>query len=165
MQDELVFVTVNGTRALLQDDAWTLGRISAIFARLRDAGVGALLVLQGKEEIRDCIATGVSVEPAPLSDDTVARIITSPGCGDGAIVIRDGAIIAHSCLLPLSEARRPWHRWLGTRHLGAVGLSEATDATIFVLSGETGEGRAAYAASLWRLHFGEGETRLTLEQI
>ena len=56
----------------------------------------------------------------------------------GAAIVSDGRIVAARCVLPLSR-----HDTVesvgGTRHRAALGLTEETDATVLVVSEETGQ--------------------------
>jgi diadenylate cyclase len=56
---------------------------------------------------------------------------------DGAIIIKDGRVVAAGCFLPLTSDNQLSHE-LGTRHRAAVGMSELSDAIIVVVSEETG---------------------------
>ena len=53
------------------------------------------------------------------------------------MVVRSGRITAAACFLPLSE-NSSISRELGTRHRAALGISETTDATVLIVSEETG---------------------------
>ena len=56
---------------------------------------------------------------------------------DGALIIRDGKMIAAACILPVSKDQTiPQH--YGLRHRAALGLAEKTDATCIVVSEENG---------------------------
>ncbi len=56
---------------------------------------------------------------------------------DGAVVVRDGRIVAAACILPVSKNQDiPQH--YGLRHRAALGLTENSDATCIVVSEETG---------------------------
>jgi diadenylate cyclase len=55
---------------------------------------------------------------------------------DGAVLIREGKIHSASCFLPLSK-NPVLDRNLGTRHRAAIGLTEESDALVFVVSEET----------------------------
>jgi diadenylate cyclase len=57
---------------------------------------------------------------------------------DGAVIIRNGRIIAANCILPLTQDSK-WEQSLGTRHRAAVGLTEGTDSVVVVVSEETGD--------------------------
>ena len=56
---------------------------------------------------------------------------------DGALIIRECALYAGGCILPLTKSQR-LSRNLGTRHRAAVGISENSDAVAVVVSEETG---------------------------
>lgn len=68
---------------------------------------------------------------------------------DGAVVIRDGRIIAARAILPLTRTENISRR-LGTRHRAALGISEETDAVAIVVSEETGIISIACRNSLYR---------------
>ena len=56
---------------------------------------------------------------------------------DGAVVIRDGVIVAAGCVLPLSN-NLEMGKDMGTRHRAGLGMSENSDAIIVIVSEETG---------------------------
>ena len=56
---------------------------------------------------------------------------------DGAMIISNNRIVAARCTLPMSESQNiPAN--LGMRHRAAAGLTEQTDATVIVVSEQTG---------------------------
>ena len=66
---------------------------------------------------------------------------------DGAAIIQNGKLLAAGCFLPLSE-QYDIRKTFGTRHRAALGLSEATDAVILVVSEESGAISLAYDSHL-----------------
>ena len=68
---------------------------------------------------------------------------------DGAVIIRDGRIIAARAILPLSRNMNVSKRW-GTRHRAAVGITEESDALALVISEETGSISIAEHGELWK---------------
>ena len=74
---------------------------------------------------------------ASLSSDLLATIFSpySP-LHDGAVLVRGAELVGAACILPLSQQPLA-DRSLGTRHRAALGLSEETDALVFVVSEET----------------------------
>ena len=65
------------------------------------------------------------------------------------VIVRDNKIITAGCVLPLT-ANANLSSELGTRHRAALGLSEASDAIIVVVSEETGKISIALNGSLTR---------------
>lgn len=56
---------------------------------------------------------------------------------DGAMIISEGRIVSARCTLPMTKRTDiPPH--YGTRHKAAIGMSEESDATVLVVSEETG---------------------------
>ncbi|MGN0976975.1 MAG: diadenylate cyclase, partial [Faecousia sp.] len=68
---------------------------------------------------------------------------------DGAMIIRDGRVAAAGCVLPLSDNYRLGPD-LGTRHRAGVGMSEASDAVVVVVSEENGTISVAVGGMLKR---------------
>lgn len=98
---------------------------------------GALIVFPGKESL-DGLTTPGTPLGGRLSKALLLSIFdpNSPG-HDGALVIVEGQVERFGSRLPLSEQEEQL-RERGTRHAAALGLSEKSDAAIFVVSEETG---------------------------
>lgn len=99
--------------------------------------VGALIVIERKVMLNDIISTG-----EPINSDISQRLIEAiffknAPLHDGAMVIRDGRIVAAQCILPVSHNLDIPKR-LGLRHRSAMGISEVSDAIAIVVSEETG---------------------------
>ncbi len=98
---------------------------------------GALVVIERSTKLGDIIKTGTLVnsdmEPSLLKN----IFFDKAPLHDGAVVIRDGRIYAAGCFLPLTS-NNDIDKSLGTRHRAAIGMSEASDATVIVVSEETG---------------------------
>ena len=56
---------------------------------------------------------------------------------DGAVIMRDGRLLAGGCMLPLSKNVN-LSRDLGMRHRAGIGMSENSDAVVVIVSEETG---------------------------
>ena len=56
---------------------------------------------------------------------------------DGALIIRDGKMVAAACILPVSKDQTI-PQYYGLRHRAALGLAEKSDATCIVVSEESG---------------------------
>ena len=68
---------------------------------------------------------------------------------DGAVIIRDGRIVAARAILPLGQNENISKRW-GTRHRAAVGITEESDAIALVVSEETGSISVAARGFMWK---------------
>jgi len=124
-------------RAFSRSDRQSVAEeIAEALDRLARAGTGALIAVEGDIGLEEFITTGVPVQ-AKVSADLLTTIFTpySP-LHDGAILIRGDQIIGAGCVLPLTQFKVA-DKSLGTRHRAALGLSEETDATVFVVSEET----------------------------
>ncbi|MCQ2064278.1 MAG: diadenylate cyclase CdaA [Bacteroidaceae bacterium] len=98
---------------------------------------GALIVIGSDEELRDVKASGEEVNAA-LSQLLIENIFfkNSP-LHDGAMIIIGDRIEAAACILPVSQSDS-LPKQFGLRHRAAMGVSERTDATVIVVSEETG---------------------------
>ena len=110
---------------------------------------GALMVFERQERLSEIINTGTRIDAEP-SEALIKNIFfhNSP-LHDGALVVRDGRLYAAGCVLPLSSSQA-LSRDLGTRHRAAVGMSEASDAVLVVVSEETGAISVAIGGMLKR---------------
>lgn len=117
--------------------------------RLAEATTGALIVLQGNIGLEEIAETGVRMD-AILSAETLITIFTyrSP-LHDGAALIKAGRVVSAGCVLPLAEQTGVEGR-VGTRHRAAMGLSQATDAAVVIVSEESGRVSLALGGELQR---------------
>ena len=111
--------------------------------------VGALIVFARDARLDDFCKTGTSID-GQVSEQLIRNIFfPKAALHDGAMIIRDGRIAAAGCVLPLSDSQR-LSADLGTRHRAGVGMSEATDAVIIIVSEETGTISVAVGGMLKR---------------
>jgi uncharacterized protein (TIGR00159 family) len=104
--------------------------------------VGALIVVQRGDSLEDIISTG-EVLNADVSQRLIEAVFfKNAPLHDGAMVVKDGRIVAAQCILPVSHNLNI-PRKLGLRHRSAMGISEVTDAIAIVVSEETGSISAA----------------------
>lgn len=125
----------------------TLNEVVLASTALANKSIGALIVIEREEGLREFIEGGVELD-ATLSCDLLVNIFT-PGAPlhDGAVIIREEKIAAAACFLPLTrQSDLPGE--LGTRHRAALGLSDQTDAVIVVVSEERGWVSAAYRGKI-----------------
>ena len=111
--------------------------------------VGALIVFAREARLEEYFKTGTRLD-AVVSEQLIRNIFfTNAALHDGAMIIRDGRIAAAGCVLPLSDNDRI-SADLGTRHRAGLGISEATDAVVVVVSEETGTISVAVGGMLKR---------------
>lgn len=109
--------------------------------------VGALIVVQRGDSLEDIISTG-EVLNADVSQRLIEAVFfKNAPLHDGAMVVKDGRIVAAQCILPVSHNLNI-PRKLGLRHRSAMGISEVTDAIAIVVSEETGSISAAVNGKL-----------------
>ena len=97
---------------------------------------GGLIVVKKNDELDKYLQTGERVDGI-LSKKLLLAIFNqySP-LHDGGAIVADGRVGAARCILPVSDSDE--FNNLGFRHRAALGMSEATDAAIVVISEETG---------------------------
>jgi diadenylate cyclase len=110
---------------------------------------GALIVIERETRLGEYISTGTVLDANVTSSLLENIFVPNTPLHDGAVIIRGNKIITAACLLPLT-ANNNLSRELGTRHRAAIGLSEATDALVVVVSEETGKISLARNGSLTR---------------
>ena len=111
--------------------------------------VGTLIVFAREQSLEEYFRTGTPID-AQVSEQLLRNIFfkNSP-LHDGAVIIRDGRVAAAGCVLPLSNSDRLDPN-LGTRHRASVGMTEASDAVVVVVSEENGAISASVGGMLKR---------------
>ncbi|MCS5489764.1 diadenylate cyclase CdaA [Algoriphagus limi] len=104
---------------------------------LAGSNTGALMVISKSTELKFYAESG-DILDAELSKRLLISIFNkySP-LHDGAVIIHNGKIKAARCILPVTEREVPAQ--FGLRHRAGIGMSEATDAIILIISEETGQ--------------------------
>jgi uncharacterized protein (TIGR00159 family) len=99
---------------------------------------GAMIVFERQDSLRMYAETGDAID-AVLSKRLLVSIFQKQSpLHDGAAIIRRGRVVAARCILPLSETQTlPAKR--GMRHRAALGLTEATDAVVLIVSEQDGQ--------------------------
>ena len=99
--------------------------------------IGALIAIERNASLGEYVEPATPLD-AEVSEELVLAIFhpTSP-LHDGAVVVRKGRIAAAQVFLPLSLSKNV-SRFFGTRHRAAIGLTEATDAVVIIVSEERG---------------------------
>ena len=99
---------------------------------------GALLVFPGKEDLSGVVQGGTPWKGV-ITKEMIASIFWPDNpVHDGAAIVQGDQITHVSTILPLSD-REDLPSHYGTRHRAALGLAEATDAMVIVVSEERGD--------------------------
>lgn len=102
---------------------------------LSQKGYGGLVVIEKDISIDYHIESGTDLDSKISSEILQSIFHPSSPMHDGATIIRGGRIAVAGAFLPLSK-NPALDRNLGTRHRAAIGLTEETDAIVFVVSEE-----------------------------
>lgn len=124
---------------------------------------GALIVIEHETPLGEYINTGILID-AEVTEQLLVNVFEkNTPLHDGAVIIRNNRIIAATCYLPLTE-RTDVNKELGTRHRAGLGISEATDSMVIIVSEETGGISIAHKGVLYR-DLGETAIREKLAEI
>ena len=105
--------------------------------QLSDTRTGALMVLERNNNLDEVIRTGTTFHANVIPEVLGTIFYVGTPLHDGAVIIRDGTIVAAGCVLPLSNNLQ-MGKDMGTRHRAGLGMSENSDAIVIVVSEETG---------------------------
>ena len=105
--------------------------------QLSDTRTGALMVLERMNNLDEIIRTGTPMHADVIPEMLGTIFYEGTPLHDGAVVIRDGVIVAAGCVLPLSN-NLEMGKDMGTRHRAGLGMSENSDAIVVIVSEETG---------------------------
>lgn len=105
---------------------------------LSETSTGALIVLERTTRLGEQIETGTVMNAKPSSELLCNIFYPKTPLHDGAVIVRDGMLLAAACYLPKPQKEELINKQLGSRHRAAIGMSENSDAVIVVVSEETG---------------------------
>lgn len=100
---------------------------------------GALIVVERQVRLGEQIETGTILNAQPSKEIFGNIFYPKTPLHDGAVIMRDGIILAAACFLPKPQNDAIINKKLGSRHRAAIGMSENSDAVIIVVSEETGQ--------------------------
>lgn len=124
--------------------------IASALHQLSASRTGALIAVEREMSLDDYTKSGTLLN-AQLSASLLLTLFY-PGnpLHDGAVIVRGDRILAAGCILPLSADRTTFKvNSLGTRHRAAVGLSQVSDAIVFIASEQTGRISMALGGELF----------------
>ena len=100
---------------------------------------GALIVVERQVRLGEQIETGTILNATPSKEVFGNIFYPKTPLHDGAVIMRDGIILAAACFLPKPQKDEQINKRLGSRHRAAIGMSENSDAIVIVVSEETGQ--------------------------
>ena len=113
-------------------------QIATSCLKLSRKAIGALIVIERETKLGEQINTGTILNAHP-SEELFGNIFhPHTPLHDGAVIVRDGRILAAGCFLPKPQKEELISKDLGSRHRAAIGLSEVSDAVTIIISEETG---------------------------
>lgn len=143
-------------------DAWSraIDVIGNAVYELASTATGALIVCERQTRLGEQIDTGTILNCTP-SEAVIGNIFfPNTPLHDGAVIMRDGMILAAGCFLPKPQKEELINKQLGSRHRAAIGMSENSDAIVIVVSEETGTVSVAEDGELTR-----GYTKESLKKL
>lgn len=109
--------------------------ISDSMFEMASKGIGAIMVIPGKEDIHESVHSGIRWD-GRISKEMILSIFWHENpVHDGAAVVMGDRISQVGAVLPLSHSK-DLPSYYGMRHRAAAGMSEATDALVILSSEE-----------------------------
>ena len=130
---------------------------------LSSTATGALIVCERQTRLGEQIDTGTILNCTPSVEVFGNIFFPNTPLHDGAVILRDGRILAAGCFLPKPQKEELINKQLGSRHRAAIGMSENSDAIVVVVSEETGTISVAEDGELTR-GFNKDSLRRLLKQ-
>ena len=116
----------------------TIDVICDACVELSATSTGALIVIERQTRLGEQIDNGTILDAIPSKELFGNIFFNKTPLHDGAVIIRDGKILAAACFLPKPQKEELINKRLGSRHRAAIGMSENSDAIVIVVSEETG---------------------------
>ena len=104
---------------------------------MSESKVGSLIIFQRKSLLGDLTKHSVPIDAETTYEMICSIFYPKAPLHDGAVVIKDGRIVAARCVVPMKNDREI-HEHVGTRHRAAIEVSMNSDAVAVVTSEETG---------------------------
>ncbi|MCR5141127.1 MAG: diadenylate cyclase CdaA [Ruminococcus sp.] len=122
------------------EEEWTpaIAAICEAAQNLSNTCTGALIICERKTRLGEQIDTGTILNCTPSAAVFGNIFYPNTPLHDGAVIIRNGKILAAGCFLPKPQKEELIAKQLGSRHRAAIGMSENSDAVVIVVSEETG---------------------------
>lgn len=110
---------------------------------------GALIAICRNNNLQEYTATGTELD-ACFSRELIGTIFMPKTLlHDGAVIVQGDRIVCAAAILPVSN-RELKDRSMGLRHRAGIGLAEASDAVVIIVSEETGSVSLAVGSEVKR---------------
>lgn len=119
------------------------------YTELSRTKTGALMVFERRNTLDEQIRTGTTLDAAVNAELLKNLFWNKAPLHDGAVIVREGRIVAAGCMLPMS-GNLNLSKELGMRHRAGIGMSESSDAVVAIVSEETGSISVAVGGMLKR---------------
>ena len=147
-----------------REDDYVIDQTVRACARMSAERVGALIVFERTTPLEQYFSSGTVID-ARVSEQLICNIFfPKAALHDGALIVCGERAMAAGCVLPLTENTRI-STDLGTRHRAGIGMSEATDALVIIVSEETGTISVADKGMLKRHLAPETLRRLLIQEL
>ena len=99
---------------------------------------GALMVFSRNSPLKFYAESGDIIDAQTSKRLLLSIFNKNSPLHDGAVILYHGKIVAARCILPITEQEHIPAQY-GLRHRSAIGMSEATDSLVLVVSEESGQ--------------------------
>ena len=115
----------------------TINELVAAVNSMASRRCGAIIVIERRIGMRAIVEDAIKLD-SKLNNLLIQSIFypNSP-LHDGAVIVNNERIVAAAAILPVSN-RELKDRSMGLRHRAGIGLAEASDAVVIIVSEETG---------------------------
>ena len=120
-----------------EDELESINAVCRACGAMSRSKVGALIVFQRSSLLGDLTKHAVSIDSETTFEMICSIFYPKAPLHDGAIVIKDGRVVAARCVVPMKNDRVVSEN-VGTRHRAAIEVSLMSDAVAVVTSEETG---------------------------
>jgi diadenylate cyclase len=134
----LTFNLENNPVDLTTRTAAAIEQIAGACEKLSRTATGAIVVMERKTKLGEQADTGIMLNASPSAELFGNIFFPNSPLHDGAVIVREGMVLAAGCFLPKPQKEEFISKELGTRHRAAIGMSEISDAIVIVVSEETG---------------------------
>ena len=127
----------------------TISQTVLACTEMSQSRTGVLIVFEREILLDDMVRSGTVLDASVSSELLKNIFFVKAPMHDGAVIVRQGRVLAAGCMLPLSKNVN-LSRDLGMRHRAGIGMSENSDAVVVIVSEETGSISVAIGGMLKR---------------